>query len=102
MGAAVATMLSVVVIIFLYLFALHKVFPIKFEYIGFVKVVLLLLFFNYDGRFIFFSLLRSILIIFVLMILFIFLILLARILKTVEIDNGKEFLYGRMNKKIII
>jgi O-antigen/teichoic acid export membrane protein len=102
MGAAVATMLSVVVIIFLYLFALHKVFPIKFDYIGFVKVVLLMLFFNYAGTFIVFSLLPSILIKIVLMIFFIFLLLHARIFKPEELKKGKEFLYGRMNKKIII
>jgi len=43
MGAAWATLISVIFINISYFYALHRVYPVKFDYINFLKVLVLLL-----------------------------------------------------------
>lgn len=71
MGAAYATLLSVVFINISYFYVLHKIYPVTFEYFKFLKILLLLVIFNYAGSWVELDVVASILIKFVMLIMFI-------------------------------
>ncbi len=102
MGAAYATMFSVIVINLSYLFALHRVYPVKFEYINFLKVLILLVVFNYVGSLIQLNIISSILIKILLLIIFLVAVYFSGIFKKAEIQKGRNWIFRTVplrNKK---
>lgn len=100
MGAAFATLLSVVVINISYLYALQRVYPVKFEYISFLKILLLLIVFNYTGSFVAFGIIPSIMLKAVLLILFCIVIYFSGVFSKDELLGVKKFLRSKRKSEV--
>lgn len=99
MGAAVATLLSVVIINISYLYALHKVYPVKFEYFKFLKILILLVIFNYAGTFVQLNIIPSILIKSLLLLMFLVALYYSGIFRKDELLKGKSLLLRKIHRK---
>jgi O-antigen/teichoic acid export membrane protein len=97
MGAAYATLLSVVFINLSYLFAISKVYPVKFEYFNFVKILVLLLIFNYLGSLILFEVVFSIFLKVILLIAFCVSLFFSGVFKKDELKKGKDWILAKIS-----
>lgn len=99
MGAAYATMFSVIVINISYLFALHRVYPVKFEYVSFLKILILLVMFNYAGSFVILNIIPSILIKGLLFFIFGVTLYFSGVFSKNELQKGKDLIFAKIHKK---
>ncbi|MBE0664158.1 MAG: oligosaccharide flippase family protein [Bacteroidales bacterium] len=90
MGAAIATLLSVIVINILYLFALSKVYPVSFNYskLSFIFITMVIL--NYIGTLINYSLTTSIILKSLLFITFLLILYIGGAFRTDEFSLSKH------------
>ncbi|MCF8275071.1 MAG: polysaccharide biosynthesis C-terminal domain-containing protein [Flavobacteriaceae bacterium] len=102
MGAATATMLSVILINVLYLYALHKVYPVKLEYFNFIKILFAMLIFNYVGTFVLFAIFPSILLKILLLAMFVVVIYFSGIIKKEELLKGRNIILKKVSNKTTI
>jgi O-antigen/teichoic acid export membrane protein len=86
MGAAIATLISIIFINVTYLYSLNKVYPIKFEYKTMAKTILLAIMFNIIGSFFVFNIILNIFLKILLMLTFLF------ILFSINVISKKEFI----------
>lgn len=99
MGAAVATMLSVIVINLLYLFALNRVYPVRFEYLSYLKVLGLMVVIYSASTLIEFNMIINIILKGILMIVFVLSLLWAKIFQNNEINIAKMHIKSRLGFK---
>jgi O-antigen/teichoic acid export membrane protein len=92
MGAAVATMLSVIIINILYLYALRRVFPVQFKYYAFLKVLILMSVFYYAGSFVQMNIIQSVLVKILLLFIFFIALYYSGIFTKNELLKGKSIL----------
>jgi O-antigen/teichoic acid export membrane protein len=97
MGAAMATLFSVIVITISYFYAVHRIYPVKFDYLSFVKMLLLLLVFNYLGSLVSFGLLPSILIKTFIILLFLVALYFSGVFSKIELQQARNYLLGLRN-----
>lgn len=95
MGAAYATMLSILFILIMYIIAAHKVFPLVIPYFSLIKVLAVLVLFNYLGTLVQFGLITNILLKVVLTVSYAFIILVF----TGVITNEERNKFRMMLKK---
>ena len=100
MGAAFATLLSVVVINISYLYALHRVYPVKFEYISFLKILMLLIVFNYAGSLVELNVIPSILLKALMLILFCVALYYSGVFSKNELLCVKKFVSSKRKSKV--
>jgi len=98
MGAAVATLLSVVVIIVAYFYAVRKVYPTPFEYKKLILVFVSMVAFNYLGSLISLAVVPSSILKMLLLGSFFVTIYFTGIIKKEEIQKGKEFVLRKLKK----
>ena len=98
MGAACATMLSVLFINISYFLAVSIVYPVKFVYIKYIEVVLLMIAANYVGSIIQTTLFYAIMLKFLLLIAFIAVLIVSNYFSTGEINKAKQVVCTIINK----
>lgn len=99
MGAAIATLLSVGMINIFYFYALHKVYPMKFEYFKILKILILLVIFNYAGSFVQLNIIPGILIKSLLLFMFFVALYYFGVFTKDELLKGKSLLLREINIK---
>jgi O-antigen/teichoic acid export membrane protein len=100
MGAAFATMLSVIVINLSYFYALYRVYPVKFDYISFGKILILLLIFNYLGSLVILGLISAIIIKTIILATFIAVIYFSGVFKKDELKRAGQYLSNKKKQQI--
>lgn len=90
MGAATATMLSVLFINISYFIAVSKVYPTKFAYFKFIQMFLLMTGFNYAGSFIHLKIAYAVLLKVLLLLLFIYVIYAIKYFTDEEVEKAKN------------
>jgi O-antigen/teichoic acid export membrane protein len=100
MGAAVATLISVIIICIFYFIAVAKVYPVKFNYSTFVILLFLTVIFNYAGSLINYGIVSSVLMKFLLLGGYIVSLFLFKILSKEEIFLLKELVIKAQNKAL--
>ena len=91
MGAAAATLISVIIINLLYLYSLKRVYPVDFKYFEFIKILALVVLFNYMGSFIEFGIIISVVLKLGIIISFIVVLYLLGVISKYEIEQTKLF-----------
>ncbi len=99
MGAATATMISVIIICICYFIAVAKVYPVRFDYSSFIFIILLAFLFNYVGSLINLGVSISILIKLLLMGGYIWSLFLLKIITKKEILFIKELISKSIKRK---
>lgn len=98
MGAATATLISVIIICICYFIAVAKVYPVKFNYLTFVIVLFLTVIFNYIGSLINYEIVINILLKFMLLCGYIGSLFLFKIINNEEILFLKRTIREYKNK----
>lgn len=101
MGAAVATLISVIIISISYFIAIEKVFPIKFKYFSFMTVLFLTVVFNFLGSLINYGIVVSIVMKIILLGFYITILFLLKIISKEEIMFLKKILSSQKSKFFI-
>jgi O-antigen/teichoic acid export membrane protein len=99
-GAAYATMLSVVLITVSYFIAIHYIYPVKFHYFSMFKVFVLMILFNYLGTLVELDILFSILIKLVILVFFIASLFLFKVFQFSELVSIRDKVFLKTNLKI--
>lgn len=92
MGAAIATLVSVIAINILYFIAINRVFPVPFEYKKFLFVLASMISINYIGTLIVLPVLQSILLKLVLLAIFITSLLFLGVINKAEIRKVQNYI----------
>lgn len=92
MGAAYATLISVIIICICYFIAVAKIYPVKFNYKSFIKILVLTIIFNYGSSLVNSSVLVSFFIKLLLLVGYIALLFLLKIIRKEEIVFFKELI----------
>jgi O-antigen/teichoic acid export membrane protein len=99
MGAAIATLISVIIISFLYFLAIYKIFPVSFEYKIFFEIIFLLIVFYYVGTFIInISLFIDVILKLLLILFFGFILFYTGIFKKEELKFVRTYLIEKTAK----
>lgn len=99
-GAAYATMLSILFILVMYIVAAQKVFPLIVPYLSIAKIAVFLVVFNYVGTLIDFSLLINIIIKSVLLLIYsLILIYLTGVIHKYELKKALGFVQSKLSSK---
>jgi O-antigen/teichoic acid export membrane protein len=98
MGAAYSTLVSVILISLLYLFSLNRVYPVDFQYLKFIKLLILVVLFNYIGSFVQFDIVISIILKIGLLFTYIFILYLWGVFNKSEINKVKLFVSSKLRK----
>lgn len=99
LGAAIATLLSVLVINMLYFFALSRVYPLKFEYLAFIKILFVLIVFNYIGSLIVLPIILGVLFKTLLLMSYLLVLVYIGVFNPNELKKGKTMLYSLIESK---
>ena len=91
-GAAVATLISIIIINLLYFYALHKVYPTNFKYLQYLKILFMVVVFNSIGSNLEFGIIINIILKIGIVISFIFTLFLIRVFTKEELKKSKLFL----------
>ena len=96
MGAATATMISVFVICLCYFITVAKVYPVKFNYMALLSVLILTIIFNYIGSFINLGIIESVLLKSLLLCSYVGILFLLKIINSEEIIFFKALWRNRI------
>ncbi len=102
MGAAAATMISVIIICLGYFIAVSKVYPVKFKYFTFLLVLFLTVVFNYIGYLIVFGIVVSVIFKLILLGAYIGLLFLFKIINNDEIAFLKQSIVHLRKNKVTV
>lgn len=95
MGAATATLISVIIINLLYLYSLKRVYPVNFKYFEFIKILVLVVIFNYFGSLVHYGILLSIVLKAGILISFIVTLYLSGVFNKYDLERVKIFIFSR-------
>lgn len=99
-GAAYATLFSILFICVMYIFAAQRVFPLKIPYLAMIKVLVVLILFNYIGSLITLSILLNVFLkLFLVCCYSIILMFFLGVFSKIELHRFKSFLFKKLQIK---